>query len=99
MGFVAGLVPCPLTLFVMTFAMIHQVMVTGLLFAVTMMMGVVLTLSVVAILAVLFRERISHLMRTRPLLLASVSRATAGLAGAVLVAVAAVEISNWITTA
>ncbi|KJF70704.1 ABC transporter permease [Agrobacterium rhizogenes] len=98
-GIAAGLVPCPLTLFVMTFAMIHQAIVTGLLFAITMMMGVALTLSVVAILAVLFRERISHLMRTRPLLLASVSRTTGGIAGAVLVGVAAVEISNWIATA
>jgi ABC-type nickel/cobalt efflux system permease component RcnA len=44
----------------MTCAMIHQVVVIELLFAVTMMMGVALTLSVVAILAVLFRERISH---------------------------------------
>ncbi|NKF10323.1 ABC transporter permease [Rhizobium sp. BUS002] len=98
-GFVAGLVPCPLTLFVMTFAMIHQVVVTGLLFALTMMIGVALTLSLVALLAVFFRERISHLMRTRPRLLAAVSRLTGGLAGAALVGVAAVEISNWITTA
>ncbi|ARO33305.1 hypothetical protein NXC14_PB00485 (plasmid) [Rhizobium sp. NXC14] len=44
--------------------------------------------------AVVFRERISYLMRRHPQLLASVSRATAGLAGLVLVAVAAVEIVN-----
>jgi ABC-type nickel/cobalt efflux system permease component RcnA len=55
-GFMAGLIPCPLTLFVMTFAMIHQVVVTGLLFAVSMMIGVCLTLSAVALLSVVFRE-------------------------------------------
>ncbi|SCB59141.1 ABC-type nickel/cobalt efflux system, permease component RcnA [Rhizobium aethiopicum] len=96
MGFAAGLVPCPLTLFVMTFAMIHQVAVTGLLFAATMMMGVALTLSAVALLAVVFRDRISYLMRKHPRLLASVSRATGGLAGFVLVAIAGVEIANWV---
>ncbi|ANK89281.1 MULTISPECIES: HoxN/HupN/NixA family nickel/cobalt transporter [unclassified Rhizobium] len=96
MGFAAGLVPCPLTLFVMTFAMIHQVVVTGLLFAATMMMGVALTLSAVALLAVVFRDRISYLMRRHPQLLASVSRAMAGLAGLVLVAIAAIEIANWL---
>ncbi|MBX5225107.1 ABC transporter permease [Rhizobium sp. NLR9b] len=96
MGFAASLVPCPLTLFVMTFAMIHQVVVTGLLFAATMMMGVALTLSAVALLAVVFRNRISYLMRRHPQLLASVSRATSGVAGLVLVAVAAVEIANWL---
>ncbi|MBX4934807.1 ABC transporter permease [Rhizobium bangladeshense] len=95
MGFAAGLVPCPLTLFVMTFAMIHQVVVTGLLFAATMMMGVALTLSAVALLTVVFRDRISYLMRKHPQLLAFVSRATGGLAGLVLVAIAAVEIANW----
>ncbi|MBY5523368.1 ABC transporter permease [Rhizobium leguminosarum] len=96
MGFAAGLVPCPLTLFVMTFAMIHQVVVTGLLFAFTMMIGVGLTLSVVALLTVVFRDRIAYLMRTRPRLLGSVSRATGGIAGLVLVAAAALEIANWL---
>jgi len=95
MGFVAGLVPCPLTLFVMTFAMIHQVVVTGLLFALTMMMGVALTLSVIALLAVTFRDSIRRLMQASPHLLAAVSRATGALAGVVLIAVAAIEISNW----
>lgn len=47
-GFMAGLIPCPLTLFVMTFAMIHQVV---MLFALSMMFGVCVTLSAVAILA------------------------------------------------
>ncbi|RWX00622.1 hypothetical protein EHI45_37510, partial [Rhizobium leguminosarum] len=70
--------------------------VTGLLFAFTMMIGVGLTLSVVAPLTVVFRDRIAYLMRMRPRLLGSVSRATGGLAGLVLVAVAAIEIANWL---
>ncbi|MDM9624982.1 ABC transporter permease [Rhizobium sp. S152] len=98
MGVAAGLIPCPLTLFVMTFAMIHQVVVTGLLFAVTMMLGVALTLSAVALLAVVFRDRITYLMRTRPALFATVSRVTSALAGTVLILVAAQELSNWWAT-
>ncbi|NLR97408.1 hypothetical protein HGP17_11290 [Rhizobium sp. P38BS-XIX] len=96
-GFAAGLVPCPLTLCVMTFAMIHEVVVTGLLFALTMMMGVAFTLSIVALLTVAFRDRINRLMKTRPHPLATVSRSTSALAGLVLVAIAVVEISNWAT--
>ncbi|MGO7870750.1 hypothetical protein [Rhizobium leguminosarum] len=61
-----------------------------------MMIGVGLTLSVVALLTVVFRDRIAYLMRTWPRLLGSVSRATGALAGLVLVAVAAVEIANWL---
>ncbi|WP_246730773.1 hypothetical protein [Rhizobium leguminosarum] len=61
-----------------------------------MMIGVGLTLSVVALLTVVFRDRIAYLMRTRPRLLGSVSRATGGIAGLVLVAVAALEIANWL---
>ncbi|UVD59143.1 sulfite exporter TauE/SafE family protein [Rhizobium sp. Pop5] len=91
-GFMAGLVPCPLTLFVMTFAMIHQVVVTGILFAVTMMLGVGLTLSAVALLAVFFRERLAHLLKTRPRLLAAVSKSAEATAGAILLTVAIHEL-------
>jgi len=62
-----------------------------------MMMGVAFTLSIVALLTVAFRDRINRLMKTRPHLLATVSRSTSALAGLVLVAIAVVEISNWAT--
>ncbi|MGO4113318.1 ABC transporter permease [Rhizobium ruizarguesonis] len=88
----AGLIPCPLTLFVMTFAMIHQVIITGLLFALSMMLGVCVTLSAVAILAVMFREQLARLLSTRPRLLAVVSKSIEAVAGAILVAVALHEI-------
>jgi ABC-type nickel/cobalt efflux system permease component RcnA len=91
-GFMAGLIPCPLTLFVMTFAMIHQVVITGILFAVTMMIGVGATLSVVALLSVLFRERLTRLLKTRPRLLAAVSKSVEAIAGTILLAVAIHEV-------
>ncbi|WP_245513688.1 MULTISPECIES: hypothetical protein [unclassified Mesorhizobium] len=52
----AGLVPCPLTLFVMTFAIARGVPWAGLAFAVAMMAGVAITLGMVVALAVLFRR-------------------------------------------
>ncbi|PDT27212.1 ABC transporter permease [Rhizobium sp. L9] len=91
-GFMAGLIPCPLTLFVMTFAMIHQVVVTGILFAVSMMIGVGVTLSAVALLSVAFREQLARLLRTRPRLLAVTSKTIEAAAGAILLAVAIHEI-------
>jgi nickel/cobalt exporter len=56
-GMMAGLIPCPLTLFVMTFSMSRGVPVAGLLFAVVMMLGVMITLSLTALASVLFRQR------------------------------------------
>jgi ABC-type nickel/cobalt efflux system permease component RcnA len=76
----------------MTFAMIHQVVITGILFAVTMMIGVGATLSVVALLSVLFRERLTRLLKTRPRLLAAVSKSEEAIAGTILLAVAIHEV-------
>jgi ABC-type nickel/cobalt efflux system permease component RcnA len=91
-GFMAGLIPCPLTLFVMTFAMIHQVVITGILFALTMMIGVGATLSMVALLSVLFRGQLSRLLKTRPGLLAAASKTVEAAAGSILLTVAVHEI-------
>lgn len=91
-GFMAGLIPCPLTLFVMTFAISRGVPVAGLMFAVTMMFGVALTLSAVAIVAIFFRQQLVHLFATRPRLISAVSRTIEGIAGVVLVALAYREI-------
>ncbi|RUU03178.1 ABC transporter permease [Mesorhizobium sp. USDA-HM6] len=55
-GVMAGLIPCPLTLFVMTFAIARGVPWAGLVFAVAMMAGVAITLGIVVVLAVLFRS-------------------------------------------
>lgn len=55
-GFVAGLVPCPLTLIVMFYALSRSVPEAGLTFAVAMMLGVLSTLSGVALITVLARN-------------------------------------------
>lgn len=55
-GVMAGLIPCPLTLFVMTFAIARGVPWAGIVFAIAMMAGVAITLGIVVGLAVLFRR-------------------------------------------
>ncbi|WP_348528164.1 hypothetical protein [Mesorhizobium sp. L103C565B0] len=84
----AGLIPCPLTLFVMTFAISRGVPGAGILFAITMMVGVALTLSSVAVLSILFRERLVHFFDSRPRLFDTISRAIEGAAGLALASVA-----------
>ncbi|PDT45644.1 nickel/cobalt transporter [Sinorhizobium fredii] len=92
-GFMAGLIPCPLTLFVMIFAMSRGVPETGIMFALVMMTGVALTLSSVALATVLFRTRIEKLLATRHALLAKISKLVEGLTGLILVIIAMREIS------
>ncbi|RWC88743.1 ABC transporter permease [Mesorhizobium sp. M00.F.Ca.ET.151.01.1.1] len=91
-GVMAGLVPCPLTLFVMTFAIVRGVPVAGLLFAGTMMIGVAITLCSVAVLSILLRESLMHFVESRPRLFDAITRAIEGIAGAALVALAVHEI-------
>ena len=92
-GVMAGLIPCPLTLFVMTFAISRGVPAAGILFAITMMAGVALTLSCVAVLSIVFRERLVHFFDSRPRLFGIISRTIEGLAGVVLAGVAVWQIS------
>ncbi|NGO55070.1 sulfite exporter TauE/SafE family protein [Allomesorhizobium camelthorni] len=87
-GVMAGLIPCPLTLFVMTFAIARGVPAAGILFAGTMMIGVALTLSGVAILSILLRERLLHFVEGRPRLSNVMIRSVEGFAGAALIALA-----------
>lgn len=91
-GFVAGLVPCPLTLFVMIFAMSNGVPQAGVAFAGVMMIGVALTLSLVAIIAVLFRNAVLHLMKSRPMVLGITARLLQGSIGLLLALVAVNEL-------
>ena len=91
-GVMAGLIPCPLTLFVMTFAIARGVPAAGILFAGTMMVGVAFTLSAVAILSILLRERLVRFVEGRPLLFEAITRSIEGLAGAALIALAIHEI-------
>ena len=87
-GFMAGLIPCPLTLFVMTFAISRGVPQAGVAFAAVMMIGVALVLSAVAVAAVLFRQQLLRLLATRPRVVDAITRTIQVLAGLILVAVA-----------
>lgn len=91
-GFMAGLVPCPLTLFIMTFAISRGVPEAGIAFAVTMMAGVALVLAAVAAATVLFRQQVMHLIERRPVLLDRITRAIEGGAGLILTAIALREL-------
>ena len=93
-GFMAGLIPCPLTLFVMTLAMSRGVPEAGLMFALAMMLGVAATLSAVALLSVAFRSQIGRLMASRPELARRVSRVIEGVAGLVLCVIALIELAR-----
>lgn len=93
-GMVAGLIPCPLTLFAMTFAVSKGVPVAGVAFAGTMMMGVALTLTVVAVAAVLFRQQLMHLLDRKPHVFIAVTRGIQIVAGLVLILVAWNAIAN-----
>ncbi|WP_435053078.1 hypothetical protein [Mesorhizobium australicum] len=88
----AGLAPCPLTLFVMTFAIVRGVPVAGLLFAGTMMIGVAITLCGVAVLSILLRENLMHFVESRPRVFDAITARIEGLAGAALVVLAVPEI-------
>lgn len=91
-GMMAGLIPCPLTLFVMTFSMSRGVPVTGLLFAIVMMLGVMFTLSLTALTVVVFRQQVVRLLAERPRLISGLSKSIEAVAGFILVAIAIREI-------
>ena len=93
-GFIAGLIPCPLTLFVMTLAISRGVPEAGLAFAAAMLGGVALTLSMIVLIAATFRVQLARLLESRPALLRGVSRFIEGLAGALLVGVALYELTR-----
>lgn len=87
-GFLAGLIPCPLTLFVMIFAIQRGVTEAGLAFASMMMLGVATTLSVVTLATIVFRQGIAALIASRPRLLDRTGCAVEALAGIILVLIA-----------
>ncbi|MER8379868.1 sulfite exporter TauE/SafE family protein [Mesorhizobium sp. M0142] len=93
-GVMAGLIPCPLTLFAMTFAISRGVPAAGVLFAITVMVGVALTLSCVAVLSIVFRERLVQFFARQPRLFETISRAIEGAAGLALAGVAVWQITS-----
>lgn len=84
-GVIAGLIPCPLTLFVMVLALSRGVPEAGLAFALAMMIGVGLTLGVVALLAVAGRGVLTAAMERFGTSISVVSRTLDALAGSLLI--------------
>lgn len=91
-GFMAGLIPCPLTLFVMTFAVSRGVPEAGVMFAGAMMAGVALTLSIVAAATILFRNGLIHLIEDRAVMLEKASRVLEAGVGFLLTLIAVREL-------
>jgi ABC-type nickel/cobalt efflux system permease component RcnA len=91
-GFIAGLVPCPLTLFAMFFALGRGVPEAGLTFAVAMMLGVCLTLCAVAALTVLAREFVVRITARHGASLHRLGQVLDGLAGGLLIAFGGYEL-------
>jgi ABC-type nickel/cobalt efflux system permease component RcnA len=88
-GVVAGLVPCPLTLFAMVVALGRGVPEAGLTFAAAMMVGVGLTLAAVAILA---RDWVVAVTTRHGASLEWLSRSLDGLAGTLLLIIGVYEL-------
>jgi nickel/cobalt transporter (NicO) family protein len=57
LAFVTGLVPCPLTTFIMTYALVRGVLGLGLIVTAAMAVGMIATISGVTIVTILARER------------------------------------------
>ena len=83
-GMVAGLVPCPLTLFAMVLALSRGVPEAGLTFALAMVLGVGLTLGAVALLTVIARGWVVRVSARHGASIAALSRVLDGIAGALL---------------
>ena len=86
-GVAAGLAPCPLTLFAMVLAISRGIPEAGIAFAVAMLIGIALTLSVVAAATALARDRVEVLMERHGASVTRVSRILDALSGALLIAI------------
>jgi ABC-type nickel/cobalt efflux system permease component RcnA len=91
-GVIAGLIPCPLTLFTMFRALARGVPEAGLTFALSMFLGVGLTLVVVAGLVILARTWLVAVVARRGASIGQVSRLLEGLTGVLLVAIGIKEL-------
>ena len=93
-GVVAGLIPCPLTLFAMFFALSRGVPEAGVTFALAMMLGVGLTLASVALVTVLARNWIVTLLADHGGRIDRITRALDGVAGLGLIAIGLWELAR-----
>jgi nickel/cobalt exporter len=93
-GMVAGLIPCPLTLFAMVFALSRGVPEAGLVFAAAMMLGVLATLALVALATVLMRDRMLHLIEQHGASLQKMTRSLDFASGLLLIGLSAAELGR-----
>jgi len=91
-GVVAGLVPCPLTLFAMVVSLGRGVPEAGFAFAVAMLLGVSLVLAGVAGMSVLARDGVVALTARYGASVERLSRTLDGLAGALLLTIGVQEL-------
>ena len=91
-GVIAGLIPCPLTLLTMFLALARGMPEAGLTFALSMFLGLGLTLVVVAGLVILARTRLVAVVARRGASIGQVSRLLEGLTGVTLVAIGIKEL-------
>lgn len=89
---VAGLIPCPLTLFVMVLAMSQGVPEAGLVFAVAMLAGVGLVLITVALVASFGGQILAQSLARHGTSMARAARVLEGVAGVTLIATALVAL-------
>jgi ABC-type nickel/cobalt efflux system permease component RcnA len=93
-GFIAGLIPCPLTLFVMTLALSRAAPEAGLAFSISMLMGVATILGTVAVVSAIARSSLAHVFEHHGTAIARVSRVMDALAGVALTSIALFELSR-----
>ena len=93
-GVIAGLIPCPLTLFVMIAALRRDIVEIGLLWAVAMAGGVMVTLGVTALMAVFARTTFLRLVDAHGERVDKISRGIEFVAGLALIALAVRELSE-----
>lgn len=91
-GVIAGLIPCPLTLFTMTLAIARGVPEAGFVFALAMLIGVALTLCAFAAAAALARDQLRGLMLRYGVGLERTGRGLEAVAGALLVGFGVAEL-------
>lgn len=88
----AGLVPCPLTLFVVVAALSRGVPLAGLVFAGSMLTGIALTLGAVAVLAVAGRRMFLSIAAGKGAAIAGLSRGLDALAGLLIIMFAGIDL-------
>lgn len=91
-GVIAGLIPCPLTLFTMFLALARGVPEAGLTFALSMMTGVGLTLAAVAALVIVGRDWFVGIVAGYGASMHRMARILEGVTGAVFITVCLNEV-------